>query len=385
MTQFCYCLAVNVSDNVTGKIYKKSRTLTPMTPRKRVGIKDIAKQAGVSTATVSRVINDHPDVSPETRNKVNQVVERLGYRPSNLARSLIQGRSRTLGVVSSGMKYFGPSSIISAIEERASVLGYSVLLSLVRQPETNDVGPILSELLSRHVDGIIWAVPEIGNNRDWLAETLPGIPVPVVFLSMQPRPGLPVVEYANRDGARLATQHLIAQSYRDIGLITGPLDWWAARQRLLGWQDALEAADLPVQKSLVVEGDWLPSSGELGLYQLLEKRENLDAVFACNDQMALGALKAANSMGLSVPADLAVVGFDDVPEAAYYCPPLTTVRQDMTTLGHSAMQELGRLIDALEAGKDGFESNPIWIQPQMVIRKSSNGSQSVIDQQGGSP
>jgi LacI family transcriptional regulator len=355
-----------------------------MIQRKRIGIKDIAKQAGVSTATVSRVINDHPDVSPETRQMVNQVIERLGYQPSNLARSLIQGRSRTLGVVSSGMKYFGPSSIISAIEERASVLGYSVLLSLVRQPETNDVDQILSELLSRHVDGIVWAVPEIGNNRDWLEETLPGISVPVVFLSMRPRPGISVVEYDNRGGARMATQHLIDQGYRNIGLITGPLDWWAARQRQLGWQDALEEAHMLVQESLTVEGDWLPASGELGLYRLLERRRDVDAVFACNDQMALGALKAANFMGLQVPGDLAVVGFDDVPEAAYYCPPLTTVRQDMVALGHSAMQELGRLIDSLEVGKDGVEPNPIWIQPQLVVRKSSNGSQLSIDKQGGS-
>lgn len=354
-----------------------------MLQRKRIGIKDIAKQAGVSIATVSRVINDHPDVSAETRKTVNQVIERLGYQPSNLARSLIQGRSRTLGVVSSGMKYFGPSSIISAIEERASVLGYSVLLSLMRRPETNDVDQILSELLSRHVDGIVWAVPEIGNNRDWLEETLPGISVPVVFLSMRPRPGFSVIEYDNRGGARMAAQHLIDQGYKNIGLITGPLDWWAAFQRQLGWQDALKEAHLPVQESLIVEGDWLPSSGELGLYRLLERRKDIDAVFACNDQMALGALKAANFMGLQVPGDLAVVGFDDVPEAAYYCPPLTTVRQDMVALGHSAMQELGRLIDSLEAGKDGVEPNPIWIQPQLVVRKSSNGSQLATDKQGG--
>lgn len=345
-----------------------------MARRKRINIKEVARQAGVSTATVSRVINDHPDVSNETRRLVAEVIANLGYQPSHLARSLIKGRSRTIGAVGSGMKYFGPSSIISAIEERASVLGYSLMLTLLRQPETNDVEQILFEMLSRHVDGIIWAVPEIGNNRDWVERTLSHIPVPMVFLSMQPRPGLSVIEFDNRSGGRLAAQHLIEQGYRSIGIITGPLNWWAARQRLLGWQDALQEAGLPAWKDFIVEGDWLSSSGELGLFRLLEKSPQVEAVFASNDQMALGALKAARFIGRRVPEDLAIVGFDDVPEAAYFCPPLSTVRQDMVALGHCAMKELGRLLDAAQEGQDGVEPKTIWIQPQLVVRESSGGA-----------
>ncbi len=133
------------------------------------------------------------------------------------------------------------------------------------------------------------------------------------------------------------------------------------------------------QRDLIIEGDWLSSSGELGLFRLLEKRPDMDAIFACNDQMALGAMKAARYMGRRIPDDLAIVGFDDIPEGAYFCPPLTTVRQDMTALGHSAMRELSRLMDALQEGKDGVEPNTIWIQPQLVIRESSASSKTAVE------
>lgn len=350
-----------------------------MEKRKRISIKEVAREAGVSTATVSRVINDHPDVSQQTRQVVGEVIARLGYQPSNLARSLIQGRSRTVGVVGSGLKYFGPASIISAIEERASVLGYSLLLSLLRQPESNAVGQVFTDMLSRHVDGIVWAVPEIGNNHDFIQDILPNLPVPVVFLSMEPRPELSVIEFDNRAGGRLATQHLVDQGYQTIGVISGPLNWWAARQRLLGWQEVLEECGRPVNKNLIVEGDWLPASGELGLYRLLEKHPEIDAIFAGNDQMALGALKAAHFMGRQVPAYLAVVGFDDVPEAAFYHPPLSTIRQDMVSMGYSAMKELGRLMDSWQGGMNGNRAESCWLQPQLVARESSGGSPAAME------
>ena len=142
-----------------------------MVHRKRISIKDVAKKAGVSTATVSRVINDHPDVSQETRERVARVINGLGYQPSVLAQP-DPGSSRTVGVVGSGMKYFGlPASYQRS--KNLSVLGYSLLLTLTRQPETNDVEGILHDMLSRHVDGIVWAVPEIGNNQDWVERLLP--------------------------------------------------------------------------------------------------------------------------------------------------------------------------------------------------------------------
>lgn len=343
--------------------------LSSMTVKKRVTIRQVAKESGVSTQTVSRVINHHPNVALETRRRVLQVIDRLGYQPSSIARSLIQGYSGTLGVVGYGLEYFGPSRTLSGVEQQANELGYSLLLSLMRQPEKNDVEQVLRDMFSRYVDGIIWAMPEIGNNRAWIRQGTPQLSVPIVFLSMQPHPNLSVVAVDNRRGGRMATEHLLDQGYQTIGLITGPLDWWEARQRQLGWQDALK--EVITEDHLVVEGDWTAESGERGLRQLLEQCPDMDAVFVCNDQMALGVLQAARQMGIRVPEDLALVGFDDTPESAYFYPPLSTVRQDMVELGRCAVRELGCMIEASQQGRAVVESKAILLQPQLVIRESS--------------
>jgi LacI family transcriptional regulator len=333
-------------------------------------IRDVASAAGVSRQTVSRVLNDKPDVAPETRQRILEVIEQLGYRPSSIARSLTQGRSFTLGVASYGVQYFGPSHTLVGIEHQANELGYTLLLGLMRQPEMSGV-QLLHDMLSYHVDGIMWAVSEIGNNRDWMQREICQLTVPVVFLDTQPCSNLSVVNVDNRGGGYLATKHLLDQGYRNIGLITGPLAWWSARQRKLGWQDALEEADLPVEDSLVVEGTWSARSGERGVGQLLEQHPDVDALFACNDQMALGALKAARKVGRRVPEDLAIVGFDDVPEAAFFCPPLSTVRQDLDGLGRCAVRELDRLIQARQQGQSDIESQTISLQPELIVRESS--------------
>ena len=215
-----------------------------MNQHKRATIKQVAKLADVSTQTVSRVINDRPDVSPETRQRVQQVIEELKYQPSALARSLIQQRSFTLGVVTAGLKYFGPSRTLNGITNMAEELGYALLLEELLQFDTDDIRPLLENLLARHVDGIVWAVPEVGDNRRWVEEILNDVPVPVVFLTMQPRPGVSTVSVDNYAGGVLATQHLLDQGYRQIGHISGPLDWWEARQRKQAWQDTLTKAGI---------------------------------------------------------------------------------------------------------------------------------------------
>jgi LacI family transcriptional regulator len=314
-------------------------------------------------------------VAKETRQRVLAVIDELGYRPSSLARSLSHGRSYTLGVVSYGVQYFGPSHTLVGIEHQANEMGYTLHLSLVRNPSESGV-QILHDLLSYHVDGIIWAVSEIGNNRNWAEREICQLAVPVVFLDMRPCPNLSVVNIDNRKGGTLATQHLLDQGYRRIGLITGPLDWWAAQQRRTGWQLALEAAGVPVEDDLMVEGTWSAASGERGLRRLLTQRPDVDALFACNDQMALGALKAARELGRRVPQDLAVVGFDDAPEAAFFSPPLTTVRQDLNELGRCGMQELGRLIEAKHEEQPDVEPKTILLEPELMVRASSGVSTS---------
>jgi LacI family transcriptional regulator len=317
------------------------------------------------------VINNRPDVAPETRVRVERVIARLGYRPSAIARSLIHQRSHTLGVVATGLDYYGPSRTLVGIEKQVRVQGYSLLLDLLNHPETEDVERILNRLLSRQVDGILWTVPEIGNNRAWLRTSNLHLQVPVVFLSMDSRPDLAQATIDNRLGGRLATEHLVGQGCQNIGIITGPLDWWEARQRQLGWQDALQAAGLPAGDRQVVEGNWSAASGERGIRDLLEQYPEMQAVFACNDQMALGVLQAAHALGRRVPRDLAVVGFDNIPESAYFWPALTTVEQPLIDLGCKAVEMLADLIDSEGQNISPSSDQAITLRPELVVRDSS--------------
>ena len=338
---------------------------------KPVTIKQVAREAGVSPQTVSRVVNHHPDVSPETRERVQHVINRLAYQPSHIARTLIQGHSRTFGVVGTGLEYFGPSRTLSGIEKQSDELGYTLHLSLISQPERSDVDQIWRDLLSRRVEGIIWAVPEIADNRAWIERIDGRISLPIVFLSMKPDPRLSVVAVDNRSGGKIATQHLLGQSYRRIGLITGPANWWEVRQRRLGWEDALKQSGITIEENLVVEGDWTPPSGERGLRRLLEQRRDVEAVFICNDQMAVGALQAARTLGRRVPDDLAVIGFDDIPESAYFQPSLSTIKQDMVEVGSRAVKELCRVIEESHQSRVIVQPKTSLIQPELIVRVSS--------------
>lgn len=334
-------------------------------------LRDVAKLANVSTKTVSRVVNNQGEISEATRQRVQAAIEQLGYHPNILARSLVSRRSHTLAVVAFGLEYFGPSRTIVGIEHEADELGYSLLLSLVSQPDNRDVDAVLAALVARQVDGIIWAIPEIGDNRSWIEPArLENLP-PIIFLSMEPRAGLTVVAVDNRLGAILATQHLIGLGRKTIGLITGPLDWWEARERREGWKEAMLKAGLPTSATLVAEGDWSAASGERGLRELLARQPDLDAVFVSNDQMALGALGAAHKLGRLVPHDLAVVGFDNIPESDFFYPPLTTVYQHLTSIGSMAVQELQKIIQGQQQRGDRVEFAPRLLAPELLIRASS--------------
>ncbi|HEX7620918.1 MAG TPA: LacI family DNA-binding transcriptional regulator [Anaerolineales bacterium] len=341
-----------------------------MNQHKRATIKQVAKLAEVSTQTVSRVINDRPDVAPETRQRVQQVIEELKYQPSALARSLIQQRSYTLGVVTAGLKYFGPSRTLNGITNKAEELGYALLLEELLQFDTDNIKPLLENLLARHVDGIVWAVPEVGNNRRWVDEILNDVPVPVVFLTMEPRPGVSTVAVNNYDGGVLATQHLLDQGYRQIGHISGPLDWWEARQRKQAWQDTLKKAGIEVEDAHCVEGNWSSSSGEVAFEQLLLTYPKMDAVFVGNDQMALAVLQIVSRRGLHIPKNLAVVGFDNFAESAYFWPALTTINHNHHELGCRAVQEL---VSQIETGRrdEMIEPQNILLSCELIIRDSS--------------
>ena len=342
-----------------------------MVKGKRVTIKQVAQEAQVSTQTVSRVINDRPDVAPETRQRVKQVIERLGYQPSALARSLIHQRSFTLGVVTAGLKFIGPSRTLNGITFQAEEMGYTLLLKELPGFDTNEIEPILNSLISRQVDGIIWAVPEVGENRDWVQERLPALPIPILFLTMEPKTGLSIVSVDNYQGGRMATEHLLKNGYLRIGHISGPIDWWESRQRKAAWEDTLEEVGMAPSEHQVVEGTWSSASGERGIRQLISQFPEMDAVFVANDQMALGVMQYACQMSIQVPDDLAIIGFDGIAEAAYFWPPLTTISQDQHALGCTAVRELVHNIERSREEKEAVEPKVEWLQAELVIRCST--------------
>jgi LacI family transcriptional regulator len=321
--------------------------------------------------TVSRVLNDRPDVSPRTRKRVKKVIEELGYAPSEIARSLSHGRSSTLGVVSSGLEFYGPSRILVGIEKQANELGFSLMVRLLHNPLESPGRRALNELIANQVAGIIWAVAEIGDQRDWLYGHLNEGDTPVVFLSMKARPNTSLIALDNRLGGRLATAHLLEQGYQNIGIISGPHEWWEARERELGWQDILQQNGMGNLEHLKEQGDWTAASGYKAMMKLLDRVPDLEAIFVSNDSMALGALQAAASCGRSVPHDLAIVGFDDIPESAYFSPPLTTVRQDLLELGCQAVSLLNRQLQA-KRNEEPIPAQVVIMEPGLIVRQSSH-------------
>lgn len=342
---------------------------------RRPTIRQVASAAGVSTQTVSRVMNQRPDVAAETRQRVLEVIDQLGYRPSEVARSLIQRRTYMIGVVTAGLKYTGPSRTISGITQAAEENGYAMMIKELPRFDVQNVEPILSEFVSRHVDGIVWAVPQVGENRAWV-DRVPSLDgIPTVFLTMQPQSNLTVVSMDNYHGASLAVEHLIAQGYRHIGHISGPLDWWEARQRMSAWKEVLQTHGLPAQDKHWVEGNWSSASGAQAIQTLFEQYPQMDAVFAANDQMALSVLQVARLRKISVPEDLGVVGFDNIPESAFLSPPLTTIQSNQDNVGQLAVEELVKIIQTHRQEHAAFEPKTIILSPTIIIRQSSQRRQ----------
>ena len=344
--------------------------MIPAEHRKRITIKDVAQAAGVSTQTVSRVMNKFSYVSEETRQRVEAVVDELGYRPSTLARSLIQQRSYTLGVVTFGLKYIGPSRTLNGVADKADELGYMLLMKELDNFYINSIDDVIDSLLARQVDGIIWVAPEIGDNHSWLDERLEKIPVPVLFLAMQPRDGISSIATDNYQGGVLAVQHLLDCGRKKIGHISGPMSWWEADERKRGWRETLTKAGLDAPESHCTEGNWSSASGELAFIQLLESFPDLDAVFVANDQMSLGVLGEAHRQNIKIPEQLAVIGFDNLPESAYFYPSLTTISQDLQMLGERSVQYVVEMIQARQ-GNQSVIAQSRFIQPTLIVREST--------------
>jgi DNA-binding LacI/PurR family transcriptional regulator len=323
---------------------------------------DVAVLAGVSHQTVSRVINALPGVKPTTRVRVLAAIEQLGYRRNSAARALVTGRSQTLGVVTLNSTLYGPASTLYGIEQAALESKYFITVASLRSTDRPAVRQAIGRLIDQGVEGVVIIAPLVA-----LAEALADLPagLPVVAVEGDADADIDVVTVDQDAGARAATEHLLAHGHKTVWHVAGPNDWLEARQRTVGWRRTLEEAGTEIPPPL--RGDWSARSGyDAG--RVLARMPDVTAIFAANDSMAVGILRAFHEAGRSIPGETSLVGFDDVPEAAYYSPPLTTVRQDFGEVGR---RSLALLLDQVESGSRAAQRHVV--ETTLVVRDSTAG------------
>ncbi|WP_300265854.1 LacI family DNA-binding transcriptional regulator [Microbacterium sp.] len=322
-------------------------------------IRDVARLAGVSHQTVSRVLNEHPSIRPATKKRVQDAIEVLDYRPNLAARALVTSTTRTLGILSATIGEFGPTASIASIEDAARAEGYSV--STLNLPETTPeaIGDAIRQLAREQVSGIIALAPQV-RVFNVLRGMAAGVPI-VSLLDASGSDGF-TLSTDQVAGARAVTEHLISLGHTDILHLAGPQDWIEAESRMRGYLDALREADL--QTFPPIRGDWTADFGYFAATELA-RRADFTAVFAANDLMAIGLIHGFRDVGIDVPRHVSVVGFDDIPVAAHVWPPLTTVHQDFPLLGQRAVEMLLAQIRG--------ESTPTYgpVAPQLRLRSSS--------------
>jgi LacI family transcriptional regulator len=324
---------------------------------------DVARLAGVSHQTVSRVINGHPSVRPDTRERVLRAMRELDYRPNAMARGLASRRSGVLGVVSFDTILFGPASTLLGIERAARAAGYGVSVVAIERVDRTGVLTGVEALANQGVDGTIIIAPQME-----AAAALHSLPagMPAVAVHAGPDGGLPAVSVDQVAGARLAVAHLLECGHDTVWHVAGPGDWIEARDRVAGWRSALEDAGRAVPP--VLGGDWSARSGYAAGVALADQAD-VSAVFTANDHMAMGLLRALQERGVHVPGDISVVGFDDIPEAEFMIPPLTTIRQDFDEVGRRSIALLLHLV----ATDDGSPPTVDPVAPVLVSRRSTAG------------
>ena len=322
---------------------------------------DVARVAQVSHQTVSRVLNDHPHVRPDTKERVRQAIAELGYRRNAAARSLVTRRSGVIGVLTPRTELYGPTSSMIAVEVAAREAGYFVSLASVADTSAAALGDAVEHFKDQATEAVVLIAPE----REWLAAAgivAADMPVVTMCADFRPaRPSLATVALDNRSGARLVMRHLLELGHRDIAFVAGPPTSPEATARQRAWRDELHAAKLPAARAYA--GDWSSASGFVAGRQLIADGVPT-AVFAANDQMALGVLSALAEAGFDVPGDVSVAGFDDVPDSAYFTPALTTVRQDFAALASRCVVVLERLLS-------GGSATSVRIRPDLVVRSST--------------
>ena len=319
----------------------------------------VARLAGVSHQTVSRVLNDEDTVRPQTRAKVEAAIRELRYRPSSVARALATRKTHTLGLVSTGNPLYGPASIALAFNGAAREAGYQVITASMADADRKEILQAVDVLLRQQVEAIVVIATDQSS-----IEAIDGLDVdiPVVTADSSGHGEFPSVSIDQFEGARLATSYLADLGHRDILHVAGPAGSLDARERERAWRTELVRRALPIREPL--HGDWTADSGRAIGTQLL-KAGGVSALFVANDQMALGLMHALADHGLSVPREVSIVGFDDIPEAAHFTPPLTTMRQDFTELGRRMMATVSAVLDGREVPQ------PVKTAPPLILRDSA--------------
>ena len=305
---------------------------------------DVAQLAGVSHQTVSRVLNDHPSVRPATRERVENAIAQLGYRRNSTARALATRATNTIGVITVDAAEYGPSRTLVSIEAAARAAAYRVHFVSVPGTDAEHLGEALEYLIAASVDGLIAVAPLQGAARSLqgLRTTIPLVEVTI----LDPATGRPSgVAVDQVSGAAAATNLLLGLGHRTVVHLAGPPQWLDTAARIRGWRQALATGGRPVLPTLT--GDWSAASGYLAGRQLTGQVAGgqISAVFVANDQMALGVMSAMHDAGLQVPGDVSVVGFDDIPEAEFFHPALTTVRQDFAEIGRRCIAQMLCLLE----------------------------------------
>ena len=322
---------------------------------------DVARLAGVSHQTVSRVLNEHPNVRPLTRERVLAAIRELAYRPNAAARTLVTRRTHTLGVITADTMLYGPTSMLYGFE-RAAHDTFFVSVASLPALDRRSMLDAVDRFLGQGVEGII-----VIATQDTAVAALGHVPpeVPLVAVGCGTRASVTSVAIDNTAGAASATRYLLGLGHEVVYHVAGPSSCLDAKERVVGWQQVMREAGRPEPAVLV--GDWSASSGyELG--GRLAGEPGLTAIFCGNDTMALGVIRALVERGLRVPEDVSVVGFDDVPEAGFYLPPLTTVRQDFGEVGRQALSTLvDRMSGTIPAG---FR---VRVAPELIVRASAAG------------
>ncbi|MFD2767461.1 LacI family DNA-binding transcriptional regulator [Micromonospora eburnea] len=320
---------------------------------------DVARLAGVSHQTVSRVLNGHPNVREQTRLRVQAAIAELGYRPNRAARTLVTGRSQVIGVVAQNTTLYGPASLLAALEQTAAEEGFAVSVGSVRELDRVSISAAVERHLAHRVAGIVVIAPV-----ESAGEALEHLPkdVPLVTVDGDPRRPVPLVTVDQVAGAWQATRHLLEAGHRTVWHVSGPADWFDSAGRIEGWRKALREADAEVPP--LVAGDWSAASG-YRCGQMVARMPEVTAIFTANDHLALGVLRALHEFGRRVPDEVSVVGFDDVPEAAYFIPPLTTVRPDFAAVARAS---LDLLLAQIESGEVGDMRQTI--APTLISRQS---------------